>query len=319
MQPYEPKTKKPVVHRAIFEAIKQRIKHWESDATIIAGRFGSGKSVAVREALRGVQGVFVHSIEDADWKDKLFKRLGLAGPDMLEDVLCRVQAQLEKLGGLSKVPIIVLDIPRTTMEGMDTVSSFAKYLCSDDTMKAAAHVIVCASSAAMAMAFDAGGEQRQKNYWVEDFTDDEAKEFLALRGHREDWEQFVQACGYRALDLDLTCGDYEGPATLAAKKEEMDKKARKEVLRFKDQCKIAGDTGKEILEELLANRQAGKGADELCTAASPKDVAMWIRERGYHSVIWHTVKQEYQFASELHANAATEILKSTPSRRHNWP
>ena len=117
MQPYEPKTKKPVVHRAIFEAIKQRIKHWESDATIIAGRFGSGKSVAVREALRGVQGVFVHSIEDADWKDKLFKRLGLAGPDMLEDVLCRVQAQLEKLGGLSKVPIIVLDIPRTTTEG----------------------------------------------------------------------------------------------------------------------------------------------------------------------------------------------------------
>ena len=117
MQPYEPKTKKPVVHRAIFEAIKQRIKHWESDATIIAGRFGSGKTVAVREALRGVQGVFVHPIEDADWKDKLFERLGLTGPDMLEEVLLRVHAQLEKLGGLSKVPIIVLDIPRTTMEG----------------------------------------------------------------------------------------------------------------------------------------------------------------------------------------------------------
>ena len=117
MQPYEPKTKKPVVHRAIFEAIRQRIKHWESDATIIAGRFGSGKSVAVREALRGVQGVFVHSIKGADWEDKLFKRLGLTGPDMLEEVLGRVQAQLEKLGGLSKVPIIVLDIPRTTMEG----------------------------------------------------------------------------------------------------------------------------------------------------------------------------------------------------------
>ena len=38
---------------------------------------------------------------------------------------------------------------------------------------------------------------------------------------------------------------------------------------------------------------------------------MWIRERGYHPVIWHTAKREYQFASELHANAATEILKST--------
>ncbi|CAE7716806.1 unnamed protein product, partial [Symbiodinium microadriaticum] len=186
MQPYEPKTKKPVVHRAIFEAIKQRIKHWESDATIIAGRFGSGKTVAVREALRGVQGVFVHPIEDADWKDKLFERLGLTGPDMLEEVLLRVHAQLEKLGGLSKVPIIVLDIPRTTMEGMDTVSSFAKYLCSDDTMDATAHVIVCASSAAMALSFDAGGEQRQKNYWVEDLTEDEAKELLALHGHPDD-------------------------------------------------------------------------------------------------------------------------------------
>ena len=97
--------------------------------------------------------------------------------------------------------------------------------------------------------------------------------------------------------------------SVEAKKAEMDKKARKEVRRFKEECKIAGDTGKEILEELLANRKAGKGADELCTRASPKKVAMWIREEGYHPVIWHTVKREFQFASELHANAAT----------HNWP
>ena len=41
---------------------------------------------------------------------------------MLENVLCRVQAQLEKLGGLSKVPIIVLDILRTTTEGVVLVA-----------------------------------------------------------------------------------------------------------------------------------------------------------------------------------------------------
>jgi len=72
-------------------------------------------------------------------------------------------------------------------------------------------VIVFASSAAMALSFDAGGEQRQKNYWVEDPTDDEAKEskkLLALHGHREDWKQFVKACVWAAL-FALFCR--EGP------------------------------------------------------------------------------------------------------------
>ena len=198
---------------------------------------------------------------------------------------------------------------------------------------------MCASSAAMALAFDAGGEERQDNFWVGDLTKDEAEKLLELHGQEDRKDEFLDACpyaalfalfcrethhalsgqplnplgGYNAMDLVRTCQRYAkvGEEALQAKKADMDKKARKEVLRFKDQCKIAGDTGKEILGELLANRQAGQGADELCTAASPKDVAMWIRERGYHAVIWHTVKREYQFASELHANAATAILKST--------
>ena len=85
--------------------------------------------------------------------------------------------------------------------------------------------------------------------------------------------------------------------SVEAKKAKMEKRARKEVLRFKDQCKIAGDTGEEILKELLAKRKAGKGADELCTDASPKKVAMWIREEDCHPVIWHTEKLEYRFAS----------------------
>ena len=93
----------------------------------------------------------------------------------------------------------------------------------------------------------------------------------------------------------------------------MEKKARKEVLRFKDQCKIDGEeTGKKILTELLANKKAGKGAGELCTSASPKDVAMWIREKNYHPIVWHTVKEEYQFASELRAQVASKVLNSPP-------
>ena len=59
---------------------------------------------------------------EADWEDRLYERLGLAGPDMLEEVLGRVQAQLEKLEGPSKVPIIVLDIPRKTREGAALVA-----------------------------------------------------------------------------------------------------------------------------------------------------------------------------------------------------
>ena len=54
-------------------------------------------------------------------------------------------------------------------------------------------VIVSASSAAVALAFDAGGPERQEDIWVGDLTEEEAKEFLALHGH-ENKEDFVDAC-----------------------------------------------------------------------------------------------------------------------------
>lgn len=60
---------------------------------------------------------------------------------------------------------------------------------------------MCASSAAMAMAFDAGGRQRQKDIWVGDLTDDEAERLLALHGHKEDWLQFTEECPLAALLL----------------------------------------------------------------------------------------------------------------------
>ena len=38
------------------------------------------------------------------------------------------------------------------------------------------------------------------------------------------------------------------------------------------------------------------------------EVANWMRKKGCHPVIWQMVKREYQFASELHARLAAEIL-----------
>ena len=113
MEPFTPQKKKAeVVQRSIMKAIEQRILGWDEHATIIAGRFGSGKSVAVEEALRDMQGVFVHKVNGNDWEEKLYKRLGLDdGPDMLEKVLRRVG------GKLQRPPILVLDIPRTTKQG----------------------------------------------------------------------------------------------------------------------------------------------------------------------------------------------------------
>ena len=63
------------------------------------------------------------------------------------------------------------------------------------------------------------------------------------------------------------------------KKEEMKAKARVEVQRFLDGCKI-NDT------------------------VLPRDVAKWMGDNSTHPVIWHMPDRKYRFASELHAEAA---------------
>ncbi|CAE7240350.1 unnamed protein product [Symbiodinium natans] len=300
LQPFLPNTKEEnVVKRAVIEDIRQRIMRWSQHATIIAGRYGCGKTVALEEALRGMQGVHVHTVKDRQWEEKLYAVLGLGDEEMFRKVLQKIRQEL------NQTPVLVLDIPRSTKEGMDSISSFAKTFSSDGSL---AHVIVCASSAAMAMAFDAGGDQRQENYWVEDLTKEEAQELLALRG-RTDWEQFVAACGYNALDLVRTCEKYTGPETLAAKQAEMEKRAREEVQTFRRDCKFQTvdditPAGANILNALLQNRGGlAVGKLEGGSGASPEKVAMWIREEKCHPVVWHMVKREYQFASELHAQA----------------
>ena len=147
MQPFPPQKKEAeVVERGIIKAIRLRILRWNQHATVIAGRFGSGKSVALEEALRGMQGVYVHAVEDKDWKEALYKSLRMDDLGTLKEALRLVRKRNQ-----GSTPILVLDIPRTTKEGatsatlvvlclirlgagMDTVSTFAKILSSDSSL-----------------------------------------------------------------------------------------------------------------------------------------------------------------------------------------
>ena len=65
--------------------------------------------------------------------------------------------------------------------------------------RVSSEVIVCASSAAMALAFDAGGPQRQVNYWVDDLTKKEAEELLKIYGHQDKTKEFLVACPLAAF------------------------------------------------------------------------------------------------------------------------
>ena len=76
MEPFEPAlAEDEVINRSVMDTIKHTIKTWGMDATIIGGRFQSGRSVAVEEALRGVRGVVPFTIHTADWEKLMFERL----------------------------------------------------------------------------------------------------------------------------------------------------------------------------------------------------------------------------------------------------
>ena len=112
LQPFLPKTKEEnVVKRDIINDIRKRILHWDVHATIIAGRYGCGKTVALEEALRDMQGVYVHTVEGSGWKKELYALLGLDDEEMFRKVLEQIRQKL------NKKPVLVLDIPRSTKEG----------------------------------------------------------------------------------------------------------------------------------------------------------------------------------------------------------
>ena len=124
MAPYEPaKSPDEVVPRKVVDDIRHRLSSWrqQSDATIVSGRYKSGKTVAVEEALRGVCGVWAFTVEVEDWKPAMYQMLGVKDANMFAEVLRRVRAKLQKkkfAKNLTQYPILLLDIPRDTKGGL---------------------------------------------------------------------------------------------------------------------------------------------------------------------------------------------------------
>ena len=96
-------------------ALRQRIASWQQHATIIGGRYQSGKSVATEEALRGARGVVRFTIRSADWTDRMCKHLGVDDEGLFKEVMRRAREKLkDSPDNLTKFPILPLEVPRTT-------------------------------------------------------------------------------------------------------------------------------------------------------------------------------------------------------------
>ncbi|CAE7210166.1 unnamed protein product [Symbiodinium pilosum] len=239
---------------------------------------------------------------------------------MFETVLVRVKAELAQLADpITKTPIILFEVPR-----MDTISSTTKDLSTEGGK--AAHVIISASSAAAALAFDAGGANRQKDIWIDDLTAEEAKKVLTLHGHEENAQDIIDACGSRVGDLTASCKEMVAGKTLQELKQETEAAAEREVKRFLDlEVEVAGgrviSIGRNVLTKLANSKQrGGDGAAERSAGQGivPKMVAGLIRERGAHAVVWHPIQKRYQFASDFHASAAIELLRSQSPNIWAW-
>ena len=122
-KPFEPSmTEKEVIKRPVMETIKDRIKSWKEHATIIGGRHLSGRSVALEQALRGVRGVVEVTIKSAEWEKNMYGQLNVDNVGMFKEVMRRVREKLKDFpDNLTKYPILLLDIPRTTTEGLTCV------------------------------------------------------------------------------------------------------------------------------------------------------------------------------------------------------
>ncbi|CAJ1436485.1 unnamed protein product [Effrenium voratum] len=309
MEPFEPsRPQDEVIKRPVMEALRQRIASWQQHATIIGGRYQSGKSVATEEALRGARGVVRFTIRSADWTDRMCKHLGVDDEGLFKEVMRRAREKLKDFpDNLTKFPILLLEVPRTTTEGINLISSTAKDVATDK-IGSAIHVIVSASSAAVALAFDAGGTARQEDIWVGDLTEEEAKEFLALHGHENKWEDFVDACGFRIGDLAKACENLKKGMPLDDTKQEYQRVADDEVRRFM-QLKIDEEvTGRQMLQELMDAYPAGIRNVVNGFGILPKKLAALIRNESCHAVYFHPIKKRFFFASKLHKEAAEAQL-----------
>ncbi|CAJ1388715.1 unnamed protein product, partial [Effrenium voratum] len=296
MEPFEPsRPQDEVIQRPVMETLRQRIASWQQHATIIGGQYQSGKSVATEEALRGARGVVRFTIRSADWTDRMCKHLGVDDEGLFKEVMRRAREKLKDFpDNLTKFPILLLEVPRTTTEGINLISSTAKDVATDK-IGSAIHVIVSASSAAVALAFDAGGTERQEDMWVGNLTEEEAKEFLALHGHENKWEDFVDACGFRIGDLAKACENLKKGMSLDDTKQECQRVADDEVRGFMELQVHPTVTGCKMAQELLTAYPAGILNVVNGIRILPKEVAALIRNKSCHAVYFHPIYQERFF------------------------
>ena len=96
MARYEPamSPNEVVGRKVVDDIIKHRLQSWrqKSDATIVSGRYKSGKTVAVQEALRGVRGVWEFTVDVEGWKPIMYQELGVKDANMLREERARRQA-----------------------------------------------------------------------------------------------------------------------------------------------------------------------------------------------------------------------------------
>ena len=98
-----------------MDVAKRIISDWQPKAaTIISGRHMAGKTVAVNEALRGVRGVLQVSVQDASWREAMYKELGVGDYGMFKQVLRRVAVELQNM---PDNPILLLEVPRQSPVG----------------------------------------------------------------------------------------------------------------------------------------------------------------------------------------------------------
>ncbi|CAJ1437839.1 unnamed protein product [Effrenium voratum] len=309
MKPFEPsRPQDEVIQRPVMETLRQRIASWQQHATIIGGRYQSGKSVATEEALRGVRGVVRFTIRSADWADRMCKQLGVDDEGLFKEVMRRVPEKLKDFpNNLTKFPILLLEVPRTTTEGINLISSTAKDVATDK-IGSAIHVIVSASSAAVALAFDAGGTERQEDIWVADLTEEEAKEFLALHGHEKNWKDFVDACGFRIGDLAKACENLKKGISLNDTKQEYRRFATAEAVGFMELQVHPKLNGRQMSQELLKVYPEGMPEVFNSIRILPRELAELIRNKSCHAVYFHPIKKRFFFASKLHKEAAEAQL-----------
>ncbi|CAJ1453871.1 unnamed protein product, partial [Effrenium voratum] len=238
-------------------------------------------------------------------RDRMCKQLGVDDEGLFKEVMRRVREKLKDFpNNLTKFPILLLEVPRTTTEGINLISSTAKDVATDK-IGSAIHVIVSASSAAVALAFDAGGTERQEDIWVADLTEEETKEFLALHGHENKWEDFVDACGFRIGDLAKACENLKKGMSLDDTKQECQRVADDEVRGFMELQVHPKVTGREMVKELLTAYPAGILNVVNGIRILPREVAELIRNKSCPAVYFHLQGDHREHHLHIHQDAKT--------------